>query len=91
MNATKMPGFTADASIYGAHEHFQAVKNQDYSRVHGVIAQMQIGQGARGSLGGFWLCAACIAGCTILIGDIVECTDACIASGACEPVVTALA
>jgi hypothetical protein len=87
MNAIRMPGFTAVDSVHGIREHYQVAKNRGFNSVHAVIPQVRVG-GRRG-FGGFWMCLACIAGCTIFVGDPVECADACIAAGACEPVLTA--
>ena len=89
MPATHMPGFTASHSIYATPGHYQSATSQAYSwQGQRIVGQLAIG-GGRG-LGGFWTCFACVTACTIFVGDIAECIDACVNSGACEVVAVAV-
>jgi hypothetical protein len=89
MPATHMPGFTASVSVYSTPMHYQSAAIQAYScKRQRIVSQLGIG-GGRG-LGGFWTCLVCVAACTIIVGDVVECYDACANSGACEVVAVAV-
>jgi hypothetical protein len=87
MNANNMPGFTAEASLYRKSGRYQSVATHAYSGgEQSVISQMRGGGGISigGGRMGFWGCLACVALCSIIIGDPHACLDACVNSGACE-------
>jgi hypothetical protein len=68
-----MPGYTAEASVYGTREHYQFVKNQNDRSVHGVIAQMGIG------------CSLCKGFCVIFgLAPPAECRVHCTNFGLCD-------
>jgi hypothetical protein len=84
-----IPGYTAEASVFGSEARDQAAFSQGHSDTgQGVFPQMRIGGGigvGGTKLGGFWDCAICVTGCTILTGgDVVVCTVACQQSGFCD-------
>ena len=84
-----IPEYTAEASVYrsGARDH-AAISQRHFNIGQGIFPQMRIGGGISvggTKLGGFWDCAICVAGCTILTGgDVVVCTVACQQSGFCD-------
>ena len=75
-----IPGFTAEASVYGTRVHYQSTTTQNYTRGHAVIAQMRIGGGG---ILGFWECFGCVLICSVFFG-VEECWDACKSAGACD-------
>ena len=88
-----IPEFTAEASLEKTREIYRTSGAYGKARIPNGFAIPQalwpVAHRSRGVFGGFWECAACVAVCTIFVGDVVECYDACKNSGACEVVAVA--
>jgi hypothetical protein len=81
-----LPGFTAEASVYGAGSHYMFVNNHNRSSVTGVLPQMRLGVGGirtGGTRQGFWDCVSCVAICTSS-GSSLNCYDYCRDAGECK-------